>query len=43
MTLYFEVQFLKVKCTENAKSTITNALKSERNKKASLKKYHQRS
>ena len=34
MTLYFHVQ-----CTENAKSTIKNALKSERKKKvSSLKK-----
>ena len=27
MTLYFQVQFLKLKCTDNAKSTINNALK----------------
>ena len=39
MTLYFQEQFLKLKCTENAKSTIKNALKSERKKKLlSLKK-----
>ena len=39
MTLYFQGQFLKLKCTENAKSTIKNALKSERKKKLlSLKK-----
>ena len=42
MTLYFQVQFLKLKCTDNSKSTIKNALKSERNKKvSSIKKYHQ--
>ena len=29
MTLYFKAQFLKLKCTENAKSTIKNVLKSE--------------
>ena len=39
MTLYFQVQFLKQKYTENAKSTIRNALKIERKKKVpSLKK-----
>ena len=39
MSLYFQVQFLKLKCTERAKSTIKNALKSERKKKvSSLKK-----
>ena len=39
MTLYFQEQFLKLKCTENAKITIKNALKSERKKKLlSLKK-----
>ena len=32
MTLYFQVQFLKLKCTDNAKSKIKNALKSERKK-----------
>ena len=41
MTLYFQVQFLKLKRFENVKSTIKNALKSERKKKISLKKYHQ--
>ena len=41
MTLYFQVQFLKLKCTENAKSIIKNALKSERKKKVSSMKYHQ--
>ena len=38
MTLYFQVQFLKLKCTENRKSTIKSALKSERKKNISLKK-----
>ena len=39
MTLYFQEQFLKLKCTENAKITIKNASKSERKKKLlSLKK-----
>ena len=33
MTLYFQLQFLKLKCTENTKSTIKSALKSERKKK----------
>ena len=33
MNLYFQVQFLKLKCTENAKITIKNALKSDRKKK----------
>ena len=32
MTLYFQIQFLKLKCTENTKSTIKTALKSERAK-----------
>ena len=43
MTLYSQVQLLKLKCTDNAKSTIKNALKSERKKKASSleKRYHQ--
>ena len=41
MTLYFQVQFLKLKRFENVKSTIKNALKSERKKNISLKKYHQ--
>ena len=41
MTLYFQVQFLKLKCTDNAKSTIKNVLKSERKKKASSLKYQQ--
>ena len=27
MTLYFQVQFLKLKCTDNSKSTTKNALK----------------
>ena len=36
------VQFLKLKCIENVKSTIKNVLKSERKKKvSSLKKYRQ--
>ena len=39
MTLYFQVQFLKLKRTENIKSLIKSALKSERKKKvSSLKK-----
>ena len=39
MTLYFQLKLLKLKCTENAKSTIKIALKSERKKKvSSLKK-----
>ena len=39
MTLEFQVQFLKIKCTKNAKSTIKNTLKSERKKRvSSLKK-----
>ena len=41
MTLYFQVQFLKLKLTEYVKSTIKNALKSERKKKKITKKYHQ--
>ena len=32
MTFYFQVQFLKLKCTENTKSTIKSELKSERKK-----------
>ena len=40
MTLYFQVQFLKLKSTENTKSTLKRVLKSERKKKvSSLKKY----
>ena len=35
MALYFQVQFLKLKCTGDAKNIIKNALKSERNKKVS--------
>ena len=39
MTLYFQIQFLKLKCTKNAKRIIKNAFKSERKKKvSSLKK-----
>ena len=34
MTLYFQEQFLKLKCTENTKSTIKTALKSERKRKS---------
>ena len=34
MTLYFQIQFLKLKCTENTKSTIKSALKSKRKKKS---------
>ena len=41
MPLYFQVQFLKLECTDNAKSTIKNALKSERKKKVSSLKHHQ--
>ena len=40
MTLYFQVQFLKLKSTENTKSTLKRVLKSERKKKvSSVKKY----
>ena len=40
MTLYFQVQFLKPKSTENTKSTLKRVLKSEEKKKvSSLKKY----
>ena len=41
MTLYFQIQFLKLKCTENSKNTIKSALKSERKKKRFIteKKY----
>ena len=38
MILYFQVQFLKQKRFENVKSTIKNALKSERKNKISQKK-----
>ena len=38
MTLYFQVQFLKLKCTENGKITIKNALKSRGKEVSSLKK-----
>ena len=43
MTLYFQVQFLKLRCTANAKGTIKNSLNSERKKEVSLPKktYHQ--
>ena len=42
MTLYFQIQFLKLKCTEKTKSTIKSALKCERKKKvSSLKKKYQ--
>ena len=40
MTLYFQVQFLKIKCTDNANSAIKNELKRERKKKVSFPKYH---
>ena len=44
MTLYFQVQFLKLKCTENANSKIKKALESERKKKvSSMKKISPRS
>lgn len=33
---YFQVRFLKLKCTENAKSTIKNESKSERKKKSTI-------
>ena len=32
MSLYFQVQFLKLKCTGNTKDTIVSALKNERKK-----------
>ena len=35
MTLYFQAQFLKLKCTETAKRIIKNPLKSERKKNVS--------
>ena len=39
MTLYFQLQFLELKCSENAKSTFKNVLKREKKKKlSSLKK-----
>ena len=39
-TLYFQEQFLNLKCTENTKKKNQNALESERMKKvSSLKKY----
>ena len=39
MALYLQVHFLKFKCTENVKSTMKNAMKSEKKKKIlSLKK-----
>ena len=38
MNIYFQVQFLKLKCTENTKNTIKNALKSEIKKKVLLLK-----
>ena len=41
MTFYFQVQFLKSKCTDNAKGTIKYALKSDRKQKVSSLKYHQ--
>ena len=43
MNLYFQIQFLKLKSTENTKSTIKNVLKSTRKKKvSSLKKISRR-
>ena len=33
MTLYFQVHFLKLKCTENTKKIINSELKNERKKK----------
>ena len=41
MALYFQVQYLKLKYIDNAKSTFKNALKSERKKKVSSLKYQQ--
>ena len=41
MTLYLQVQFLKLKCHDNAKSTIKNALKSNKKKKVSSLEHHQ--
>ena len=39
MILYFQIHFSKLKCTENTKRTIKNALKNERKKNlSSLKK-----
>ena len=41
MTVYFQVQFLKLKCTGNVKSTHKNALKKDRKNKVSSLKYQQ--
>ena len=41
MALYSQVPFLKMKCTENAKSTIKNTLKSEKKKKKHREKYRE--
>ena len=40
MTFYFQVTFLKFKCTENTKHTIKSALKSEIKKKSIITKKH---
>ena len=42
MTLYFQVQFPKLKCTENTKNTTDSTLKSEkkRNKIIAGKNHH---
>ena len=40
MALYFQVQFLKLKCTDSAKRTIKNALESETKKKICSLRYH---
>ena len=43
MALYFQVQFLKLKCTEKCQMHNKNALKSETKEKVSSlkKRYHQ--
>ena len=44
MTLYFQEQFLKLKCTENAKSPIKKCIEKWEKEKIIItkKKYHQR-
>lgn len=41
MALYSQVPFLEMKCTENAKGTIKNTLKSAKKKKEHREKYHE--
>ena len=42
MALYSQIPFLKIKCTENAKSTIKNTLKSAKKKKKIQRKIPRR-